>query len=172
MGSGIVDVFTQAVALGHDLRRPHKVAVLEWPGAPEGAALCDAVTRAAEQLRRDVLVGSRGATTVVLVAGEDPPHPGEELYRAVSDELGTGAGAIKVGLQCEVLSDLPRSYDEAVRALAVRRRSQDPYGSTGVEELGLCRMMGTGEGEREAALFVRRWLGRLLDYDAHPMPSW
>ncbi|TYC76842.1 helix-turn-helix domain-containing protein [Streptomyces sp. CB01881] len=165
-GEGTKDAFTQAAALGHDLHRPHKVAVLEWPGAPEGAALCDAVTRAAERLRRDVLIGSRGATAVVLVAGEDPRHLGDELYKAVSEGLGTGAGAIGVGGQCEVLADLPHSYDEAVRALAVRRRSQDPYGSTAFDELGLCRMMGTGEGEREADLFVHVWLGRLLDYDA------
>ncbi|MCU7826788.1 PucR family transcriptional regulator [Kitasatospora sp. DSM 101779] len=165
-GEGTEDAFTQAAALGHDLHRPHRVAVLEWPGAPEGAVLCDAVTRAAERLRRDVLIGSRGATAVVLVAGEDPRDPGEELYRAVSEGLGTGAGAIGVGGRCEVLADLPQSYDEAVRALAVRRRSQDPYGSTAFDELGLCRMMGTGEGEREADLFVHVWLGRLLDYDA------
>ncbi|MFG2821737.1 PucR family transcriptional regulator [Kitasatospora sp. NPDC048365] len=165
-GAGTKDAFAQAAALGHDLHRPHNVAVLEWPGEPEGAALCDAVTRAAERLRRDVLIGSRGATAVVLMAGEDPRHPGDELYKAVSEGLGTGAGAIGVGGRCEVIADLPHSYDEAVRALAVRRRSREPYGSTAFDELGLCRMMGTGEGEREADLFVHLWLGRLLDYDA------
>ena len=165
-GEGTEDVFSQAAALGHDLHRPHKVAVLDWPGAAEMAALADAVARASERLRWDVLVGSRGATTVVLVAGEDWPDLGDELYRAVSDELGTGAGAIGVGGNCDITTDLPHSYDEAVRALAVRRRSQDPYGSAGFDELGLCRMLGTGEGEREADRFVRAWLGRLLDYDA------
>lgn len=165
-GEATDDVFTQAAALGHDLHRPHKAAVLEWPGTAERAALGDAVARAARRLHRDVLVGSRGATMVVLVAGEDRRDPGGELYRAVSDELGTGAGAIGVGGHCDVFTDLPHSYDEAVRALTVRRRSQDPYGSTGFEELGLCRMMGTGDGEREADRFVREWLGRLLDYDA------
>lgn len=165
-GAATDDVFTQAAALGHDLHRPHKVAVLEWPGTAETAALGDAVVRAAGRLRRDVLVGSRGETTVVLVADEDRRDPGSELHRALSDELGTGAGTIGVGGHCDVFTDLPHSYDEAVRALTVRRRSQDPYGSTGFEELGLCRMMGTGDGEREADRFVREWLGRLLDYDA------
>ncbi|MGB8941490.1 MAG: helix-turn-helix domain-containing protein [Streptomyces sp.] len=164
-GAATDDIFTQAAALGHDLHQPHKVAVLEWPGTAESAALGDAVVRAAGRLRQDVLVGSRGATTVVLVAGEDGPDPGGELHRAVSDELGTEAGAIGVGGHCDVFTELPHSYDEAVRALTVRRRSQDPYGSTGFEELGLCRMMGTGDGEREADRFVREWLGELLDYD-------
>lgn len=158
--------FSQAAVLGHDLHRPYKVAVLEWSGTAERAALGDAVARAAGRLRRDVLVGSRGATTVVLVPGEDRRARECDLYRAVSDELGTGAGTIGVGGHCDVITDLPHSYDEAVRALTVRRRSQDPYGSTGFEELGLRRMMGTGQGEREADRFVREWLGGLLDYDA------
>ncbi|WP_327287671.1 PucR family transcriptional regulator [Streptomyces sp. NBC_01198] len=165
-GEATDDVFTLAAALGHDLHRAHKVAVVEWPGLAETAALGDAVVRAAGRLRLDVLVGSRGETTVVLVADEKRRDPGGELHRALSDELGTGAGTIGVGDHCDVLTDLPHSYDEAVRALTVRRRSQDPYGSTIFDELGLCRMMGTGDGEREADRFVREWLGRLLDYDA------
>lgn len=166
-GEASDDVFTEAADLGHDLHRPHRVAVLEWPGTAERAGLGDAVVRAAAgQLRLDVLVGSRGKTTVVLVADEDRRDPGSELHRALSDELGNGAGTIGVGGHCEVFTDLPHSYDEAVRALTLRRRSQAPYGSTGFEDLGLCRMIGTGDGEREADRFVREWLGRLLDYDA------
>ncbi|WP_405579985.1 PucR family transcriptional regulator [Streptomyces sp. NBC_01190] len=165
-GEATDDVFARAAALGHDLHRQHRVAVLEWPGAADRAALGDAVLRAAGRLGRDMIVGSRGETTVVLVAGEDRRDPGPELHRAVSAELGTGAGAIGVGGHCEALIDLPHSYDEAVRALTVRRRSHDPHGSTGFAELGLRRMMGTGDGEREADRFVREWLGRLLDYDA------
>jgi DNA-binding PucR family transcriptional regulator len=99
--------------------------------------------------------------------GQEPGQDlGAALYGAVSDELGAAAGAVGIGGRCEVSTDLPHSYDEAVRALTVRRRSQDPYGSTSFEELGLCRMMGTGDGEREADRFVREWLGPLLDYDA------
>jgi sugar diacid utilization regulator len=165
-GEATDDILTQAAALGHDLHRPHKAAVLEWPGAPERAALGDAVARAARRLHRDVLVGSRGATTVVLEAVEDRYDPGGELYRAVSDELGSAAGSIGVGGRCDDFTELPHSYDEAVRALTVRRRSQDPNGSTRFEDLGLCRMMGSGGGEREADRFVSEWLGLLLDYDA------
>ncbi|MFF6957073.1 helix-turn-helix domain-containing protein [Streptomyces sp. NPDC008317] len=160
------DDFARAAVLGHDLHRPYRVAVLEWAGTVGRAALGDAAARAARRLRLNVLVGSRGSATVVLEPREDRGAPEGALYRAVSKELGTGAGAVGIGGRCEVVADLPRSYDEAVRALAVRRGSQDPYGSTGFEELGLCRMLGTGEGEREADRFVREWLGRLLDYDS------
>lgn len=167
-GEATDDAFTQAAALGHDLHRPHRAAVLEWHGTPERAALGDAVARAARRLHRDVLVGSRGGTTVVLEADDDRCDPGGELYRAVSDELGTGAGSIGVGGRCEVFTELPHSHDEAVRALTVRRRSHDPNGSTSFEDLGLCRMMGSGpEGERQTDRFVGEWLGPLLDYDSH-----
>ncbi|MQS37787.1 hypothetical protein FFZ77_19785 [Streptomyces katsurahamanus] len=157
-------MFVQAAGLGHELHRPHRVAVLRWPGTIARAAVGDAVERAAGRLGLDVLTGVRGETAVALLAGRDTG--GEALYRAVSDELGTAAGAVGVGGPCEDCADLPHSYDDAVRALTVRRRSHEPHGGTGFEELGLCRMMGAGDGEREADRFVREWLGPLLDYDA------
>lgn len=162
-GRAAEDVFALAATLGHDLRRPHRVAVLQWSGPADQAALGDAVARAARRLRLDVLIGIRPETTIVLIAGL---HAGDELYRAVSDDLGTTDGAIGLGGRCDSPAGMPYSYDEASRALTVRRRSHDPYGLTTFEELGLYRMMGTGTGEREADRFVRQWLGALLDYDA------
>ncbi|MDH6124829.1 helix-turn-helix domain-containing protein [Kitasatospora sp. GP82] len=162
-GRATEDMFACAATFGHDLHRPHRVAVLQWPGPADQAALGDAVARAAARLRLDVLIGARRETTVVLAVGLDS---GDALYRAVSDDLNTRAGAIGVGGRCDSPADLPHSYDEAARALTVRRRSHDPHGSTNFEELGLYRMMGTGDGEREADRFVHEWLGALLDYDA------
>ncbi|WP_405584636.1 helix-turn-helix domain-containing protein [Streptomyces sp. NBC_01190] len=160
------DLCAHAAALGHDLRRPHRVAVLQWSGPTERARLCDTVPRVAGRLRLDVLVSTRGETTVALVAGADLPTAGERLHTALAAELRTGAGAIGIGGQCDLPTGLPHSYAEAVRALTVRRRSHDPAGSTSFEELGLYRMMGTGDGQREADTFVAEWLGPLLDYDA------
>ncbi|MEY9969625.1 hypothetical protein ABIA33_007714 [Streptacidiphilus sp. MAP12-16] len=131
-----------------------------------------------------------GSLRVWAGPGQPPPPPGPDLgprkellqlarhqSGAVRDrerliapiamaDLGTHAGAIGVGGRCDSPAGLPHSYDEAARALTVRRRSHDPYGSTNFEELGLYRMMGAGDGEREADRFVREWLGALLDYDA------
>lgn len=163
-GTATDDVFGQAAVLGHDLHRPHRVAVLRWSGTPDGPAVCDAVERAARRLRLAVLTGSRGPTAVALLAGRETA--GDALYRAVSAELGTDSGAVGVGGPCDGFAELPHSYEEAVRALAVRRRSHEPHGGTGFEELGLCRVMGIGDGERETDRFVREWLGALLDYDA------
>ncbi|MFF8959530.1 helix-turn-helix domain-containing protein [Streptomyces sp. NPDC014894] len=164
-GTAADDVFVRAAGLGHDLHRPHRVAVLRWTGAIGAAAVGDAVERAAARLRLDVLAGSRDTSTVVLLAGRDTTAAGG-LYEAVSELLGTAAGAVGVGGPCEGFADLPHSYEEAVRALAVRRGSHEPHGSTGFEELGLVRMMGAGDDEREADRFVREWLGPLLEYDA------
>ncbi|MCM2390528.1 PucR family transcriptional regulator [Streptomyces albipurpureus] len=164
-GTATDDAFVQAARLGHDLHRPHRVALLQWPNTVERAAVGDAVERAARRLRLDALPGSRGAITVVLLAGRDTG--GEGLYQAVADELGTDRGAIGIGGLCEVSADLPHSYEEAARALSVRLRSHEPHGSTSFAELGLCRMMGAGDGEREADRFVSQWLGPLLEYDAH-----
>ncbi|MER5769498.1 helix-turn-helix domain-containing protein [Streptomyces sp. NPDC001985] len=163
-GTADDDVLVRAAGLGHDLRRPHRVAVLEWPATVGPARVGDAVERAAGRLRLEPLTGSRGARTVALLTGRDI-EPGT-LHRAVSAELGTGAGALGVGGPREAHTELPHSYEEAVRALTVRRGSHAPHGGTGFEELGLCRMMGAGDGEREADRFVREWLGPLLDYDA------
>ncbi|MEY9968385.1 hypothetical protein ABIA33_006469 [Streptacidiphilus sp. MAP12-16] len=161
-GRATEDAFARAATFGHDLHRPQCVAVLRWHGLSDQAALNDAVARAAKRLRLDVLVGTRAERTVVLAAGLDA---GDALYRAVSDDLGTPAGAVGVGGRCDGPADLLHSYDEAERALTVRRKSHDPHGSTSFEELGLYRMVGTGDGEREADRFVREWLGALLDYD-------
>ncbi|MEU3188344.1 helix-turn-helix domain-containing protein [Streptomyces sp. NPDC006923] len=157
------DVFARAAAFGHDLRRPNRVVLLQWPGADDQATVGEAVGRAAERLRLDVLVGSERERTVVLVAGLES---GDVLYRAVSEHLGTPDGSVGVGGRCDGPGELPHSYEEALRALTVRRGSHDPHGSTDFEELGLYRMMGTGNGEREADRFVREWLGALLEYDA------
>ncbi|MEV0494099.1 PucR family transcriptional regulator [Streptomyces atratus] len=162
-GGATDGVFAQAAALGHDLHGPHRIAVLQWYGAAEEVTLGDAVARAAARLGLDVLIGTRETTTVVLVAGADP---GDALYRAVAHDLGTTTGAVGIGSRCDLFTDLPHSYDEAVRALTVRRRSPEPHGSTSFEDIGICRMMGTGDGERETDRFVREWLGALLEYDA------
>jgi DNA-binding PucR family transcriptional regulator len=62
---------------------------------------------------------------------------------------------------------LPKSYAEAVRALEIRRSSQTPNGFTRFEQLGIYRLLDTGQNHGDVVEFVREWLGKLLDYDAH-----
>ncbi|MGV9850149.1 transcriptional regulator [Streptomyces sp. NPDC003442] len=66
-----------------------------------------------------------------------------------------GSGAIGVGASCDTPHEVPRSYQEALRALEVRRRSPSPYGMTCYDDLGLYRILPTGNGHREVERFVR-----------------
>ncbi|MBL1116598.1 hypothetical protein JK364_30030 [Streptomyces sp. 110] len=66
-----------------------------------------------------------------------------------------GSVAIRVGASCDTPHEVPRSYQEALRALEVRRRSPSPYGMTCYDDLGLCRILPTGNGHREVERFVR-----------------
>ncbi|HTF46436.1 MAG TPA: helix-turn-helix domain-containing protein, partial [Pseudonocardia sp.] len=88
-------------------------------------------------------------------------------YRAVSTRLQSEEGAIGVGGPADVPSKLPRSYSEAIRALRIRQQSMEPNGVTVFGNLGIYRLLATGDGEhdRELREFVREWLGPLIDYD-------
>ena len=86
--------------------------------------------------------------------------------RQWAGELGSPTGSIGVGGRCDTPSEIPRSFQEALRALEVRQRSQSPHGTTTFDELGLYRILGPGGSYRDVEQFVREWLGPLLDYDA------
>lgn len=91
-------------------------------------------------------------------------HRWDELYRSVARILRSDAGSIGVGRSCTRPSELPRSYAEAVRALRIRQSSAAPGGVTTFDQLGIYRLLAA-DGRGEVDLFVREWLGPLLDYD-------
>jgi DNA-binding PucR family transcriptional regulator len=53
-----------------------------------------------------------------------------------------------------------------VRALEIREKSLSPDGASDYMQLGIYRLLGTGDTTREVETFVQQWLGPLLDYDA------
>ncbi|AGP53575.1 PucR family transcriptional regulator [Streptomyces rapamycinicus] len=161
--AGDTSAYARAEAVGHDLHGPHHVIVVRWTDRPADDVFLKAVSRAATGLGLRILPALR-ADTAVLVAQGAPG--GRSLHSALSRELGTGGGAIGVGASCGSPHEVPRSYREALRALEVRRRSHRPYGMTCYDELGLYRILPTGDDHREVERFVREWLGPLLDYDA------
>ncbi|CDR05067.1 PucR family transcriptional regulator [Streptomyces iranensis] len=155
--------YARAEAVGHDLHGPHHVIVVRWTDRPADDVFLKAVSRAANGLGLRILPALR-ADTAVLVAQSAPGE--RSLHSALSRELGTCSGAIGVGASCDTPHEVPRSYQEALRALEVRRRSHSPYGMTCYDDLGLYRILPTGDDHREVERFVREWLGPLLDYDA------
>ncbi|MDD7927277.1 PucR family transcriptional regulator [Actinomycetospora chibensis] len=76
------------------------------------------------------------------------------------------APALGVGGFVDRPEHLPRSYREAMQALTVRLRHDDPRGLVTFEDLGLYRLLATPQGRREAHAYVEDWLGALLAYDA------
>ncbi|MGW7690756.1 PucR family transcriptional regulator [Streptomyces asiaticus] len=154
--------YARAEAVGHDLHGPQHVIVVRWTDRPADDVFLKAVSRAATGLGLRILP-ALCAETAVLVAQDAPGE--RSLHSALSRELGTGSGAIGVGGSCGTPHEVPRSYQEALRALEVRRRSHSPYGMTRYDDLGLYRILPTGNDHREVERFVREWLGPLLDYD-------
>lgn len=160
----------RSAALGHDLRPPHQVLVVSWPGIDDAEMVTRAVDQATARITRAPVLLTRRDGKVVLVA---PAHKGDgagydwnELHRLISAALPCKEGTMGVGRRCANPSELPRSYSEALRALGLGRTSTAHRPVTVFENLGFYRMLGSPEGNAEVDQFVREWLGPLLDYDA------
>jgi sugar diacid utilization regulator len=154
--------YARAEAVGHDLHGPHHVTVAQWRGTVADDRFLGVVGRAVQGLGLRSLLARRGDMAVLVVRGE-PRDSG--LYEALADEVGSTHGAVGIGSLCEAVADIPRSFDQAVRALAVRRQSHPPDGTTTCEELGLYRILARDKDAGDVTDFVREWLGALLDYD-------
>lgn len=155
--------YARAAAVGHDLHGPHYLAVVQWVGMAADDVFVHAVGRSAASLGMRSLLARRPGMAVLVLQGR--PRP-DALHQAVGREVGSLTGSIGIGGRCERPGEIPRSFGEALRALEVRQRSRSPNGTTVFDELGLYRIFGPGGDYREAELFVREWLGTLLDYDA------
>lgn len=162
-------VFARAEALGHDLHCPHRAIVVKWSEAAEDCDVEQAVGRAATEMRIGCLTAQR-AGAIVLLANYPSDWTGrqrwDEMYRSVTRELGSGAGAIGVGGRTDAVTEVRRSHEEALRALSIRQGSVTCNGVTVFDELGVYRVLAAGGSTREVLGFVREWLGPLLDYDS------
>ena len=153
--------YARADALGHDLRRPHYVVVVQTVGGAE-SALATAAGRAATALRLNYLQGRHAGLVVLLTDGRPDPRA---LHHAISEGLGRTTSVIGIGTRCEVPDDLPQSFIEARRALNIQLRSANPEGAAAFDELGFYRLIDAAHDGGTVEAFVREWLGTLLDYD-------
>ncbi|MFF3886148.1 PucR family transcriptional regulator [Streptomyces sp. NPDC001914] len=162
-GTDEPSAYARSAAVGHDLHGSHYVVVVQWSNRAADDSFAQTVSRAA------VAVGMRSLLThradhVILITGHRP-HV-RALYEALARETGTRSGTIGVSAACDAVDDIPHHYQEARRALDVRRHSRERYGATFFDELGLYRILGPGSDHRELETFVHEWLGQLIDYDA------
>ncbi|MFD6467748.1 PucR family transcriptional regulator [Streptomyces goshikiensis] len=163
-GTDEASAYARSEAVGHDLHRRHYVVVVQWSNRTADGSFAQTVGRAASAVGMHSLL-TRRADHVVLVA-DDRPHA-RALYEALVRETGTRSGTIGVSAPCDSLADIPHRYQEAQRALEVRRHSRgEHYGTTFFDELGLYRILGPGNDYRELETFVHEWLGQLIDYDS------
>jgi sugar diacid utilization regulator len=153
--------YARADALGHDLRRPHYVVVVQCAGRTE-RAVAAAGARAATMLRLNYLQGRHAGLVVLLVDGRPDPRA---LHHTISDNLGQTSSVIGIGSRCEVPADFPQSFIEARRALNIRLRSARPQGASAFDELGFYRLLDAAHSADAVEGFVGEWLGALLDYD-------
>lgn len=160
-GTDNESAYARAEALEHNLRSPHCVAVLHWENTDS-----DLVTRAAahwaKRAGRDFLITRRHATTILVSAGE-LDHT--DLHRAIADVVGSERGSIGIGSLVDAPCALARSFSEAQRAFKIKQASPTPYGTRRFEDLGVYRILDSGDGRPEVRGFVQEWLGGLLDYD-------
>ena len=153
----------RAAAVGHDLTVPHRAVVIRWSGLADDELLASSVERATTQLGLKSLIARRAKNVVLLVSG-DPPA--KHLYNRICRELHSVTGSVGIGGRAAAPGDLPRSFEEAKHALAIRAKSRTPHGVTTFEDLGIYRILAIGEQGREIDAYVTQWLGSLIEYDA------
>ncbi|MET9392877.1 helix-turn-helix domain-containing protein [Streptomyces sp. NPDC006624] len=161
-GTDEASAYARSEAFGHDLHRIQYVVVVQWRSRAPDDAFARIVGRAASAVGMPSLV-TRRSDHVVLVAEGRPD--GHALYETLARETGTPDGTIGVSARCDTPGGIPGRYQEALRALEVRRRSRSRYGTTFFDDLGLYRILGPGNEYQELDGFVREWLGQLVDYD-------
>jgi sugar diacid utilization regulator len=160
-GTDNESAYARAEALEHNLRSPHCVVVLHWENIDSGL-VAKATAHWAKRTERDCLLTRRQATTILVSAG-DLDHA--DLHRAISADVGSNRGSIGIGSPVDAPSAIPRSLSEAQRALKIKQACPTPYGSRRFEDLGVYRILDSGDARPEVRGFVQEWLGALLDYD-------
>jgi sugar diacid utilization regulator len=161
-GTDNATAYARGEALGYNLRRPHRVTVLQWSPEIDGALIARSATRWATSAGLRPLCARRQSMTILLT--EDLPEP-RSLYRAISAVVGNGRGWIAIGSAAATPSELPRSFAEARRTLRMQQASVGRHGFRRFDDLGVCRILDPSDNSPEVREFLTEWLGPLMTYD-------
>ncbi|MFH8467148.1 PucR family transcriptional regulator [Streptomyces sp. NPDC017991] len=162
-GTDEASAYARSEAVGHDLHRSHYVVVVQWSNRAADEPFAQSVGRAASTVGMRSLLTRRSGQVVMIT--DHRPHA-HALYEALAQETGTLSGSIGVSSACDSPNGIPHRYEEAQRALGVRRDARERHGTTFFDELGLYRILGPGNDRQQLEMFVDEWLGPLADYDA------
>ncbi|MET1088200.1 MAG: helix-turn-helix domain-containing protein [Arthrobacter sp.] len=153
---------SRAQALGYDLGAPQHVIVAQWQPMTGGDSAVVALRKALGELRTASLV-SQGSDMTIAVATGAPT--GAVLFKVMSRLLHGASGAVGVGGPCQEVTQIPRSFAEAQRALHIRTHSIEPSGLTRFDQLGIYRILDTAGGQPDLAGYIDEWLGALQHTD-------
>ncbi|MFB0840356.1 PucR family transcriptional regulator [Arthrobacter sp. E44] len=153
----------RAGALGYDITGPHHVVVAQWQPPRTDDSIVIALRRALRELQTPALVSRRSDVALAVVSG-DPLNT--ELFNVAARTLRSATGAMGIGGPSRDVSQLPRSYAEAMRALHIRVHSIDQYGLTRYDQLGIYRILDMPGSEIDLSGYVAEWLGALQYNDA------
>lgn len=154
----------RATALGYDLARTRRVAVLSAePRRADPEALFHAARRSVPPGHGPALLAMRPSGVALLCAGEED---WDQVRQAVEAELGRGSSCrMGVGAECTDHSGLPRSLEEAELALKLQVAGGAPASVTHFDQLGIYRLLGYMTDLGPVNEFVRQWLGPLMAHD-------
>ena len=156
----------RARALGYDLARPHRV-VLVTHGRQRGddEALYQAVRHAVRVLGVSSLLAARpGGVAVICDADLD----GEQFRAAMlARAKSPGNCRVGVGAPCTQPAEFPRSHRQAELALKVQIVTGCPEQVTVFDDLGVYQLLSEIPNLASVDALIRRWLGKLLDYDTN-----
>lgn len=153
----------RAEALGYDITGPQHVIVAQWQPPRTDDTVVVALRRTLRELQTPGLVSRRSDITLAVVTGEPLDT---ELYTVAARTLRSATGAVGVGGLSRDVTQIPRSYAEALRALHIRVHSTDPYGLTRYDQLGIYRILDMPGSETVLSSYVEEWLGALQSNDA------
>jgi len=162
-GTDDESALVRADALDYDLRRAHRVVLIEGKGRSRAHdALLSAVRRAMRQAQLAGLFETWSGNVAIVTAGHTD---WEKLRQLILADLTGGQCHIGVGSACARPSQLPQSLHEAGLALRLQKTLLPGSGACEYPKLGVFRMLAAIPDLTDVNGFVREWLGSLLDYD-------
>lgn len=171
---------TRAVALGHDLTRPHRAFAFAIDAPPRQPLaenvepldlLTDLVTAEARTpTGTDSLVGVKDGQVLAflpLPAGRDPePDPQRFAEQVLAAAAGRGLSvSAGIGAACAEPEAFAREAMHAMRALRVLADTGRTAAVAAYDDLGVYGLLVHSDDHQRMDEFVRRWIGPLLDYD-------
>jgi sugar diacid utilization regulator len=152
-----------AAALDYDLSCRRRVVLVDGPRAHD-ERFFHAVRRAARDQGLGNTVVPRASGVVVLA---DAEVPWDAFRKAITDAMGEESCRVGIGGWCSAADQYRRSFKEAQLAARVLPAIGHGDGVICFDDLGVYQVLGATDDRGAADRLMHRWLGLLLDHDAH-----